>query len=94
MVGSSAKMKLRTHHCAEHSAQRYYGGVPNEDVRGLEVGTMQLEHAHTGQATQCACDQSRRGRVDRESTAKHEPTQQSGGDCMEKTSEQTYDARR
>ena len=54
MVGASAKMKLMTQHCAERTAQRNYGGMPKQDVRGLEVRTMQFEHTHTGQAAQRA----------------------------------------
>ena len=53
---------------------------------------MQLEHTHTGQAAQCAGNQSRGGGADRESAAEHQPAQQSGGDSMEKTGEQTRDA--
>src|SRR5580658_56888 len=87
-------MKLACQHCAERSADRNYGGMPNEDVRRLRVRTMQFEHAHTGQAAQRASDQSCGSGVDRESAAKHQPAQQPGGDRMEKTGEQTCDARR
>ena len=68
--------------------------MPSEDVRGLEVGTMQFKHTHTRQAAKRAGNQSGRGGVNRESAAKHQPAQQSGGDCMEKTGEQTCDAGR
>ena len=66
--------------------------MPNEDVRGLEIRTMQFEQAHTGQAGQRAGDQSGRGGADGEPAANYQPAQQSGGDCVEKTSEQACDA--
>lgn len=93
---SSARRRRRSSRPsnAPSGADRNYGGMPNEDVRGLEVRTMQFEHTHICQAAQRAGDQSRGGGVDREPVAKHQPAQQRGGDCMEKTGEQTCDAGR
>ena len=68
--------------------------MPNQDVRGLEVRAMKFEHSDTGQSAQHAGDQSRGSRLDREAAAKQQPAQQSGGDRMEKTGEQTYNAGR
>ena len=50
IIWTRAKMKLPTQQCAERSTPRNYCYMPNEDVCGLEVRTMQFEHTHTGQA--------------------------------------------
>src|SRR5215472_9964474 len=75
IVGTWAKTKLPTEQRAERSVDRNHSGMPNENVHGLEVGTMQFEQSHTRQAAQRAGDQSRGGGIDRESTAKHQPAQ-------------------
>jgi hypothetical protein len=56
---------------------------------GLEVGAVQFEHAYTGQAGERARGQSSGDRIDRESAAKQEPTEQSSRDRIEKSGEQT-----
>lgn len=55
---------------------------------------MQFEQTNANQASQRAGDQSRGSWVDHKPAAKHQPTQQPGGDCMEETDDETYNAGR
>lgn len=94
IVLSSTKPIRPTEQCAKRGADGHHGNVPHEDVRGLKVRAMELEHAQAGQTGQSAGGQSCGNGPRGKAAAKQQPAQQSCGRGMEEAGEQARNAGR
>ena len=64
--------------------------MPDENVRGLEIRAVQLQHPHSRKARESAGSESGRNRIYRETPPQHQPAQQPGGNRMQQPDCQAY----